>query len=513
MVTLVEEKLKSQNVDLGCKRLQAKRQLGMVSPYFLGKEIFGYDRFCETQLDWDNWIREIVDFKDRQRTLILIEMPRETLKTTYFSICLPICLLLNDPECTILLANEIYGNAVGFLHEIKGNITSPRFQQLYGNWEKDTGWCVSSIEIAPRKKQRKEMSIETTGLGAAITSKHFDVIICDDIAGTDDRDSSAKREKTFLFFNDIFDVLKRDTGILIVVGTRWHNKDIYCHIENTLAPELRKKGYNFHMKIMPAHDPKTHKLNFPRLLSQDKLDELRVVKTGQDGVDISTFMAQYELSPLDSSTQIFKTFFYYNHQDCKYKKIVQWTDPAARPGLGSCYSAIIVIGQIAGGQYDNRWGVMFASVCKRAPSNTMADHNRIYYMLSDVNPKIPYKVYIEGNGYQIMLATDGIKESTKAGRVVPTESYDNSENKDARILWLEPFITGGHILFRDDWLEAPEGYRLLIEQLRDYRQKAEFKDAPDALQGAFGRAHYASGSLIYTSSQYQREKELEQKQE
>jgi len=73
---------------------------------------------------------------------------------------------------------------------------------------------------------------------------------------------------------------------------------------------------------------------------------------------------------------------------------------------------------------------------------------------------------------------------------VPTKGIKNTTNKEQRIRILEPAITTGLIIFRKDYLTAPEGYRLLIEQLRNFPQAK--KDGPDALAGAFSQATRSS---------------------
>jgi len=99
-----------------------KRGLYLRSPYLLARDLLGYDGFCDTQLEWDDFIRSQINPKSLNNFKGLFLFPREVYKTTYFSITFPIWLLINNPNLSILLCNEIYGNAISFLREIKGHL-------------------------------------------------------------------------------------------------------------------------------------------------------------------------------------------------------------------------------------------------------------------------------------------------------------------------------------------------------------------------------------------------------
>jgi predicted phage terminase large subunit-like protein len=402
-------------------------------------------------------------------------------------------MLIANPNLTILIASETIGNAESILKEIKSKIESESFVAIFGTWKNSNEWRTDSISIKPRKHVTKEGSIETAGLGKALTGKHFDVILCDDIVGSEDRDSEAKRQKTFDFFNGLFDVLKKESGILHVTGTRWHRDDLYNHIEKKLAPELERKGLGtFEIHIKPAHD-KDGLVNYPRLLPESRLQEMRTVKQGRDGVDISTYMAQYELNPLSSSEQIFKTYHTFDVATAEFTQFVQWTDPALSDKSTACYSAIVVMGKF---KHTKGWGVVYASVDKRSPSQLMADHNRIYRLMRD-QYKVESSVYMEDNGFQMLLRNNAIDESRAEGDEVPTIGRKNTENKLARIRSMEPYISQGFLTFRKDYETAPEGYRILLEELLSFPQS--HMDAIDAMQGAYSQTqsrYMSDGDIV-----------------
>lgn len=460
-------------------------ELGKRSPFFLGRDILGYKKFAGSQVKWDLWTRKYIDLTGKTPGKFLVLQPRETFKTTYFTISLSMCLLLNNPELSILIANERESNVYDILKEIKhhfeGNET---FRAIYGDWV-GKSWAGGSITVNRKKQNHKEPSVWVTGIGAAITSKHPDVIICDDIAGKKDKESDAGREQTLSFFQDIWDLLKKDTGLFIMEGTRKHVFDIYQHVRDTINPQLKEKGLEpFIVLETPAHNDKGE-LNFPDVLSEEKLNELRIVKEGKDGIDYATFMAEYELNPLDPKTQVFKQFHYIDIEGLKFDRLSQWTDPAMAEKKDSDYSAIAVVGQIAEGEHKGKRVLLYGSIDKRSPTKVIQDHNRIYRMIAAQNPDIEFLVNMEQNGFVGLKEFAQEKSLTDGGEPVPTRGRANTENKDIRIQSLEPAVTQGMLLFRSDWMTAPENYKLFTEQFRNYPQAK--KDGPDAVQGAM---HY-----------------------
>lgn len=469
------------------------RAVYLASPYFLGREVLGYTKFCETQLEWSEYATTLFNPRAPKRTWSLVLSPRETLKSTYWTVTYAIWLLLNNPDLTILIVSETITNAEAFLREIRAKLQSEQFVKVFGNIVNKNLNRADALDLTTRKNHSKEANLEAAGLGKAITGRHYDVVIADDIAGVQDRDSEAKRAVTMAFLSDIVDVLKKECGFLQIIGTRWHREDIYAHIKDKLAPDMERKALGkFNIWERPAHAP-DGSLNFPRLLPEARLQELKTVKQGKDGIDITTFMAQYELLPLDPATQIFKTLHFADHKGLKYSKLSQWTDPAMKVEKDADFSAIVVIGKIAEGEHHGKEMVLYASLDKRSPTKVVADHNRIYRMVREQNPDVEYQVAMEENGFQ------GLKDFAKAmslqdsGEGVPTRGIANTENKDCRIKSLEPAVTGGFVLFREDWADAPENYKILIEQIRNYPQSK--KDGPDALQGARKRLN-KSGAQI-----------------
>jgi len=485
-----------------------ERALCRQSSFYLGYHVLGYDKFSTTHIRWDKWANKHIDFTGGTPSKTLILQPRETLKTTFFTIASTIRFLLNNPQLSILIANDSADNAQNMVVEIKNHFErNKKLRYLFGDFVQWKTWGKVAFTINRKTKSLKEPSVAATGIGAATTSRHPDVIFLDDIAGEKDRTSEAGREQTMNFFKSQWDLLKKDTGIVIIPGTRKHVNDIYWHILENVNPQLKREGLiPFHVMILPAHengDPESKVVNFPDILPEDKLRELRITKIDKDGVDFATYMAEYELNPLDPKTQIFKVFQFFDHTKCEYEHLVLWTDPAMKEKKDSDYSAIVVLGRIKTGEHRGKLGIVYASIEKRNPTKLVNDHNRIYNTLSDKYPDVPFNVYMEENGFRGLreFAVEKAINSVNK-RPVPTIGFPNTEDKDQRIKCLEPAITSGMLLFRQDYLTAEENYRLLVEQFKNFPQGK--KDGPDATQGAYKRITYGA-SMIYTGDMYEEE--------
>jgi hypothetical protein len=132
-----------------------------------------------------------------------------------------------------MIDSEIYSNSKNFLREIKGHIESPQFKMLFGDWKGDV-WQEGEIIIKTRTKVYKEPSIVCAGVETTKVGMHFDVIIHDDLCSDNNMQTEDSREKVIRHYQMNTSILEPN-GIMIVIGTRYHEQDIIGHIiENEL---------------------------------------------------------------------------------------------------------------------------------------------------------------------------------------------------------------------------------------------------------------------------------------
>ena len=224
-------------------------QTSMKSPY----ELYRHDPMFRTQhdlkhlcteflqyKDWDIIHDELADFLNKEiqvdykgKQYIFIGIPRGHLKSCVVTKGWGIQQVLRNPNVRILIANAIWDNARGFLKTIKEYMAEDgKLARLYGQFEPENKikrgikWSQDEITINQRDMPQDAGTITTTGLERTKTSQHYDIIILDDLVVRENVATPEQRQKVKNYFRDCIDLLE-PTGLLVVVGTTWHEDDMY----------------------------------------------------------------------------------------------------------------------------------------------------------------------------------------------------------------------------------------------------------------------------------------------
>ena len=205
----------------------------MPNPHMLGK-FMGYPDLTEVHSDW---IRYCYDSPGNAS----LQAHRNGFKTTTICVVGAVAYLLRRPETRILIVRKDLDGAKSILSEIRRHYESEHMQKLYwalGYREieaKGDRWRSNSIRLAAKKKPSKEGNIEAISMGGAVTGRHYDIIIADDLITRKDRYSKAEREETKNFVRELQNIPQLGTGRIIYTGTPWHKEDAW-----TIMPEPRK---------------------------------------------------------------------------------------------------------------------------------------------------------------------------------------------------------------------------------------------------------------------------------
>jgi predicted phage terminase large subunit-like protein len=429
--------------------------------FFLARYILGY-----TRLDPDvhgEWGRRL-DYQPARRRLIL--RPRKTYKTTFYTISYAIRRLIANPNLRILLVNAVETNAIGFLREIKGHCErNARFRDLVGDWMSDK-WNEGGINIRPRTRPAKELSINVCGYGSTLVSAHYDLMIFDDLVNNRDRASSLARRDKIQFFQDAISLLD-EGGEILVVGTPWHPDDLYHYIREVLNPSLTPRD-RYVVEAEGAYLPDGVTPRYPNILPEETLQEIRLTLPAAD------FAAQYLIDPQPVGTAMFDlsqmvTFPFAGV--AAYPSIVGFCDPAlGRSNLG-CYSAVVTVGvDPAHGTLD----ILDADLQRIPPDALLAliAQKHAYYRYA--------RFGIEDNNFQERLVADLRSQRTT---YLPVEGVSHRTDKTGRIGTLQPLFARGQLRVAEDWRTR---YPLLIDQLLGCQLDTlpAYVDGPDALEGA-----------------------------
>ena len=161
-------------------------------------------------------------------------MPRDYFKSSLASIGKVIQDILQNPHAAILIVNEKEDNAKSFVRAVRTQFEkNKKLRWLFPELIPDINhvrWSDSAIEIKRPESgyQRPEATVEAIGVTGTVVSRHYDVIILDDLVGKSAAASPAVMRQAHEWLK-LADHLFADqlTKQLRVVGTRWAYRDIY----------------------------------------------------------------------------------------------------------------------------------------------------------------------------------------------------------------------------------------------------------------------------------------------
>ena len=198
-----------------------------------------------------------------------------------------------------------------------------------------------------RESSWPEATIETIGVGGAAQSRHYDVIIFDDLIGIAAMDSDVEMDKTIKWFDYAESLFVSPVkGMAIVNGTRWSKQDLYDHI---IKKDKKYKVYS--RPCIEGGEP-----IFPEEFTNEFFDDLRVK-------NFAHFTSQYLNNPSDPSKCWFKEewlrYFQFNMEGDRVRltsehltkpvplgelDMVQCFDPAIGKRKDSSKRAMAVVG-------------------------------------------------------------------------------------------------------------------------------------------------------------------------
>jgi hypothetical protein len=222
-----------------------KKQLVKDSFSFFSKEVLGYDDPAHI-VEWQDFICEQIHIQEstNEKRKILLYAPRNHAKSTVVSYKLPCWLIGRKPDIRIVTVSNVAGQAEAFLRQVSLTIENDEnynryFPSLFP--ECPEKWTNKEI-IVERITKEKDPTLSTTGTGGAILSKRADLIICDDLLNKDNTRTPEQRKKVLDWFNDILmPVLDPDHGILIFIGTVFHEDDLISTLMKDPTFNVKKK--------------------------------------------------------------------------------------------------------------------------------------------------------------------------------------------------------------------------------------------------------------------------------
>lgn len=295
----------------------------------------------------------VADKLDINLTNLLALLPRGTLKSSVITIGFAIQWLLNFREDRVLIDSEVFEKSKGFLAEIKGHYQDSEglrkvYYTIYGCLPDDKKtqfnpngtevWSTEKIVLTCRSRQRKEPSIDCSGIGVSKNGMHYDVVLMDDLHSEQNTRTSEQITIVKDHYKLMYSLLEPGHPA-IVIGTRWNYDDLYQEIIDT-----EQEDFNFITRSAESTDGE---LFYEKRLNHKELGKFRK-KLGP-----YLYSCQYMNNPIDDQTATFKKsqFKYISMEELEKKKI-NWygmVDPSWK-GENSDYAVLMIAGMDAHGE-------------------------------------------------------------------------------------------------------------------------------------------------------------------
>jgi predicted phage terminase large subunit-like protein len=419
------------------------RNMAKSSLYFFSKAVLGFDKLTFS-LHKD--VTEFLELPDRRKMLVL---PRGHYKTTISTISYPMWLSINNPNIRILLASSTTTNAQKMLGLIRAKWERcDMLRWLFPELLPDTGltrWN-DSCAVINRDKDFPEGTYEAIGAGGTAVSRHYDVIIEDDLVSEDHLISKEQMDKVISWHQykeSLF--VSPGKGLDVLIGTRWAHYDLLSHVMETEHDRVR------YVRSATENGVPI----FPEEFTLQELERLLTV------MGPYRYSCQYLNDPTQDTARKFEEGWlrYYEFLPTQPLAFYVACDPAAsvfKAGGGvakdSDYTAIVTIG------VDVTGNIFVADiVCDRIGVDEF-----IYELFRVVETYHPIKVGIETNAFQRALLFPikaEMKRSNQYFSIVELKA-SRAATKQLRILALQPYFANGSLFVRKEHKEFLHEYRL-----------------------------------------------------
>lgn len=382
---------------------------------------------------------------------LCVTLPRSWLKSTVCSIYYPIWRAINNPNIRVLIVQNSAPNAEKKLAAIRGQFeTNPLLRLLFPELLPDSS-CVWTTKAAGLKRpiNHPEATFETAGTRTKVISRHYDIIIEDDTVAPDlDElgDSNVCPTKDdidqAIGWHRLAGGLLVDfkTSQLIIVGTRWFEKDLISW-NAANEPSYKRIERAVREDDNGRPDPSGH-ITYPERFDEKTLEEL------EHSFGPYLFSCLYLNRPLRSDDMVFQKDWFRFYADPP-RNLVCYTlvDPAgggssskkAKSKSDPDYNVVMTVGKEpdAGHLY-----VLAYDRFRGTPGQLL---NSIFEQQKRWNS---ITVGIEGVQYQNSLEYFCQEQMRRRNQFFHVEMLKSVKAKEIRIRALQPLFASGTILIR-----------------------------------------------------------------
>jgi predicted phage terminase large subunit-like protein len=430
-----------------------------VSPEFLkGILTKSLWAFCQIGLGFNDLgpihakICQILESPSKRK---LIVIPRGFFKSSIASVAYPLWRTLKNPNLRILLVAKSQTNAAKRVRLIrtrgieKNPLLTALFPFLLPKNRHKTPWNDEQTTIE-RSIENLEGTFESAGINTALPSRHYDIIIPDDIVAADSDEMtdqfllpSPTELRQAIGWHKMLDTLLAppiEKTTVVHIATRWDRQDVVNYI-------LENEKENYEIFVRGATNLEGESL-FPTLYPISVLNDLKKRLGSQ------MYSLMYDNIPLAVSDHLIQKgqIQYFTTEPSNLNKALG-VDPAISEKKKASNSVVMVAGMDSEGNV-----YVLDYIVKKGLDPT----ETINALFSFHRKHLPRKTGIESVAYQGSLIHHTEKEMKKREYFFNIEELKpKGLDKGTRIQRIQPLAEAGQLFIRPEHGE-------LLEELYDY---------------------------------------------
>lgn len=451
-----------------------------------------------------------------------IEAPRGHAKSTTFTFKDDLHAALYGYKHYIIILSDSSEQAEGFLTDIKNEL------EENAALREDFGELVGGVWKSSVALLANGTKIEAIGSGKKIRGRRHkqwrpDLIVCDDLENDENVATKEQRTKLLNWYDKAVSECGDTYTDIVYIGT-------LLHFDSLLANVCRKAEYKsvkyqgvlswaIHTDLWdaweqlytnmadPDHDQtaraffeanRAEMLEGTAVLWEEKNDYYSLM-CKRVNIGPAAFNSEIQNNPIDPASCTFQEEWF-DYWDDEGKTAPNFADPrflfvgANDPSLGKNKRAdTSSIFALAKDRFTGVVYVVIADVAQRHPDQIIEDVLEANRRLKREYNRPYYRFGVETVQFQAYFAEVMRQKAAKAGEYLPIVEINSTQNKDARIRSLQPFVKNGYIKFS-------KKHKALLQQMKGYPM-ARNDDAPDGLQMALQLALdiQGGGEVEYTT--------------
>ena len=408
-----------------------------------------------------------------------------------------------------IILSDSSEQADGFLADIKTELEeNAALKEDFGELEGKV-WKASVILLANGVK------IEALGAGKKIRGRRHkqwrpDLILCDDLENDETVNTPEQRKKLRDWFYKAVSKAGDTYTDIVYIGTLLHFDALLANVaKNPSYKTVKYRGvisWATEAELWDAWEAiftdltndarqedareffdanRAAMLEGTKVLWEEKLSyyDLMVIRISEGE---ASFNSEIQNDPIDPENCTFQEEWF-DYWDDDGKVLPDFSDPrflfigANDPSLGknkkSDTSSIFALAKdtVTGYIY-----VLIADIEKRKPDKIIEDALEASRRLKRDFKRPYYKFGVETVQFQYYFAEIMRQRAAEAGEYLPIEEINSTQNKDARIQSLQPFVKNGYVKFS-------KRHKTLQKQMLEYPM-GKNDDGPDGLQMAVSLA-------------------------